>query len=137
MKKILTAFVCLCAALSFAAAQSSIGVEVHNIVELSEQFNLVFVIEGEHVRFQLGCRRELHRRMGASERLLHKHKHSKRQDKPQHTDFLYLYPSGQKDRQLHHQSGIGKGERKGNHIQACEREGGGQWCQTFQSFRAE
>ena len=48
MKKILTAFVCLCAALSFAAAQSSIGVEVHNIVELSEQFNLVFVIEGEH-----------------------------------------------------------------------------------------
>lgn len=29
-------------------AQSSIRVEVHNIVELSERFNLVFVVEGEH-----------------------------------------------------------------------------------------
>ncbi len=29
-------------------AQSTIKVEVHNIVELSERFNVVFVIEGEH-----------------------------------------------------------------------------------------
>ena len=29
-------------------AQSDIRVEVHNIVELSERFNLVFVVEGEH-----------------------------------------------------------------------------------------
>jgi len=29
-------------------AQSSIRVEVHNIVELSERFNVVFVVEGEH-----------------------------------------------------------------------------------------
>ena len=39
-------------AFSFAAlvawAQPSIRVEVHNIVELQERFNLVFVVEGEH-----------------------------------------------------------------------------------------
>ena len=29
-------------------AQSSIRVEVHNIVELSERFNVVFIVEGEH-----------------------------------------------------------------------------------------
>ena len=29
-------------------AQSTIRVEVHNIVELSERFNVVFVVEGEH-----------------------------------------------------------------------------------------
>lgn len=31
-----------------AFAQSTIRVEVHNIVELSERFNVVFVVEGEH-----------------------------------------------------------------------------------------
>ena len=31
-----------------AWAQGSIRVEVHNIVELSERFNLVFIVEGEH-----------------------------------------------------------------------------------------
>lgn len=40
----------LCAlfAVVTAWAQSTIRVEVHNIVELSERFNVVFVIEGEH-----------------------------------------------------------------------------------------
>lgn len=31
-----------------AWAQTTIRVEVHNIVELSERFNVVFVVEGEH-----------------------------------------------------------------------------------------
>lgn len=40
----------LVAALAAVAgwAQSTIKVEVHNIVELSERFNVVFVVEGEH-----------------------------------------------------------------------------------------
>jgi len=40
----------ICALITAAAAwaQSTIKVEVHNIVELSERFNVVFVVEGEH-----------------------------------------------------------------------------------------
>ena len=47
MKRWITAFVALMFA--FAGwAQSTIRVEVHNIVELSERFNVVFIVEGEH-----------------------------------------------------------------------------------------
>ena len=47
MKRWITAFVALM--IAFAGwAQSTIRVEVHNIVELSERFNVVFVVEGEH-----------------------------------------------------------------------------------------
>lgn len=43
-------FVSIVAALAgiVALAQSTIQVEVHNIVELQERFNVVFVVEGEH-----------------------------------------------------------------------------------------
>ena len=47
MKKLSLIFLTLFAALS-VMAQTTIRVEVHNIVELSERFNLVFVVEGEH-----------------------------------------------------------------------------------------
>ena len=47
MKRWIAAFVALC--MAFAGwAQSTIRVEVHNIVELSERFNVVFIVEGEH-----------------------------------------------------------------------------------------
>ena len=47
MKRWIAAFVALC--MAFAGwAQSTIRVEVHNIVELSERFNVVFVVDGEH-----------------------------------------------------------------------------------------
>ncbi len=47
MKRIIS----ICAVVLMALplwAQSTIRVEVHNIVELSERFNVVFVVEGEH-----------------------------------------------------------------------------------------
>ena len=47
MKRTLAIFCALIAAVA-AWAQSTIKVEVHNIVELSERFNVVFVVEGEH-----------------------------------------------------------------------------------------
>ena len=47
MKRTLAIFCALLAAVT-AMAQSRIKVEVHNIVELSERFNVVFVVEGEH-----------------------------------------------------------------------------------------
>ena len=47
MKKLSLIFFALFAALSLMA-QTTIRVEVHNIVELSERFNLVFVVDGEH-----------------------------------------------------------------------------------------
>ena len=47
MKKFALIFFSLFAALS-VMAQTTIRVEVHNIVELQERFNLVFVVEGEH-----------------------------------------------------------------------------------------
>ena len=47
MKRWIAAFVALWVTLT-GWAQSTIRVEVHNIVELSERFNVVFVVEGEH-----------------------------------------------------------------------------------------
>ena len=47
MKKLLAILIALLGSVA-VWAQQSIRVEVHNIVELSERFNLVFVIEGEH-----------------------------------------------------------------------------------------
>ena len=47
MKRWIAAFVALCMAVT-GWAQSTIRVEVHNIVELSERFNVVFIVEGEH-----------------------------------------------------------------------------------------
>jgi len=47
MKRWFAAFVALWVALT-GWAQSTIRVEVHNIVELSERFNVVFIVEGEH-----------------------------------------------------------------------------------------
>ena len=47
MKRWIAAFVALCLAFT-GWAQSTIRVEVHNIVELSERFNVVFIVEGEH-----------------------------------------------------------------------------------------
>lgn len=47
MKRTLAILCALFAALS-VWAQSAIKVEVHGIVELSERFNVVFVVEGEH-----------------------------------------------------------------------------------------
>jgi len=47
MKRIVTLLISLCMMLPLWA-QSSIRVEVHNIVELSERFNVVFIVEGEH-----------------------------------------------------------------------------------------
>ena len=47
MKRALGILCALFAALT-AWAQSTIRVEVHNIVELSERFNVVFIVEGEH-----------------------------------------------------------------------------------------
>ena len=47
MKRWIAAFAALMMSL-LGWAQSSIRVEVHNIVEVSERFNLVFVVEGEH-----------------------------------------------------------------------------------------
>ena len=46
MKRLFVSIVAALVALS-ATAQSTIGVEVHNIVELGERFNLVFVMEGD------------------------------------------------------------------------------------------
>ena len=47
MKRWIVAFVALCMAFT-GWAQSTIRVEVHNIVELSERFNVVFIVEGEN-----------------------------------------------------------------------------------------
>ncbi len=47
MRKLILIIAALLPALN-AWAQSSIRVEVHNIVEVQERFNLVFVVEGEH-----------------------------------------------------------------------------------------
>ena len=47
MKRWIAAFVALCMAFT-GWAQSTIRVEVHNIVELSERFNVVFIVEGEN-----------------------------------------------------------------------------------------
>ena len=47
MKRWIAAFVALCMAFT-GRAQTTIRVEVHNIVELSERFNVVFIVEGEH-----------------------------------------------------------------------------------------
>ena len=47
MKRWIAAFVALWVAFT-GWAQSTIRVDVHNIVELSERFNVVFVVEGEH-----------------------------------------------------------------------------------------
>ena len=47
MKRWIAAFVAVCMAFT-GWAQSTIRVEVHNIVELSERFNVVFIVEGEH-----------------------------------------------------------------------------------------
>ena len=47
MKRWIAAFVALWVTMA-GWAQSTIRVEVHNIVELSERFNVVFVVEGEH-----------------------------------------------------------------------------------------
>ena len=46
MKRLFVSIVAAFAGLA-AMAQTSIGVEVHNIVEVGERFNLVFVVEGE------------------------------------------------------------------------------------------
>ena len=46
MKRLFVSIVAALAGLA-AMAQTSIGVEVHNIVEVGERFNLVFVVEGE------------------------------------------------------------------------------------------
>jgi len=47
MKRLAAILVAVLAAVA-GWAQSTIKVEVHNIVELSERFNVVFVVEGEH-----------------------------------------------------------------------------------------
>ena len=47
MKRWIAAFVALWVAFT-GWAQSTIRVDVHNIVELSERFNVVFTVEGEH-----------------------------------------------------------------------------------------
>ena len=47
MRRLTAVVVALLAALA-GWAQTSIRVEVHNIVEVSERFNVVFVVEGEH-----------------------------------------------------------------------------------------
>ena len=47
MKRWIAAFVALWVAFT-GWAQSTIRVDVHNIVELSERFNIVFIVEGEH-----------------------------------------------------------------------------------------
>ena len=47
MKRWIAAFVAVCMAFT-GWAQSTIRVEVHNIVELSERFNVVFIVEGEN-----------------------------------------------------------------------------------------
>lgn len=47
MRRVIAVVAALLAALA-GWAQSTIRVEVHNIVELSERFNVVFVVEGEH-----------------------------------------------------------------------------------------
>ncbi len=47
MKRLFSILLCAFVAVS-AMAQTSIRTEVHNIVELSERFNLVFIIEGEN-----------------------------------------------------------------------------------------
>ena len=46
MKRLFVSIVAALAGLA-AMAQTSIGVEVHNIVEVGERFNVVFVVEGE------------------------------------------------------------------------------------------
>ena len=46
MKKLFAILIALLGSVA-VWAQQSIRVEVHNIVELSERFNLVFVVEGE------------------------------------------------------------------------------------------
>lgn len=46
MKRLFVSIIAALAGIA-AMAQTSIGVEVHNIVELGERFNLVFVVEGE------------------------------------------------------------------------------------------
>ena len=48
MKRLIAVIASLLLALGTLWAQSSIKVEVHNIVELGERFNLVFVVEGEN-----------------------------------------------------------------------------------------
>ena len=48
MKRLITSLLLLLLAATGLRAQQDIKVEVHNIVELSERFNVVFVIEGEH-----------------------------------------------------------------------------------------
>ncbi|MBO7397274.1 MAG: protein BatD, partial [Bacteroidales bacterium] len=48
MKKTVLSILALLFTAAAALAQGSIRVEVHNIVELSERFNVVFVVEGEH-----------------------------------------------------------------------------------------
>ena len=47
MKRWIAVFVAMWMAVA-AWAQSTIRVNVHNIVELSERFNVVFIVEGEH-----------------------------------------------------------------------------------------
>jgi tetratricopeptide (TPR) repeat protein len=47
MKRLFVSIVAALAGIA-ALAQSTIQVEVHNIVELQERFNVVFVVEGEH-----------------------------------------------------------------------------------------
>ena len=47
MKRWIAAFVAILTVIS-GWAQSTIRVEVHNIVEVGERFNVVFVVEGEH-----------------------------------------------------------------------------------------
>ena len=47
MKRWIAAFVALWTVIT-GWAHSTIRVEVHNIVELSERFNVVFIVEGEH-----------------------------------------------------------------------------------------
>ena len=46
MKKIVATFAALMAAV-FSFAQTSIQVQVHNVVAVDEQFNVTFIIEGE------------------------------------------------------------------------------------------
>ena len=46
MKRLFVSIIAVLAGVA-AMAQASIGVEVHNIVEMGERFNLVFVVEGE------------------------------------------------------------------------------------------
>ena len=48
MKRLIAVIASFLLALGTLWAQSSIKVEVHNIVELGERFNLVFVVEGEN-----------------------------------------------------------------------------------------